>query len=215
MALSAAESASPAGAVTRAAGVRAPAGADLRADGAGRRDLPDARSGADGLCRVLPEQAGPRHQRPHQYRVAAADLAHHQPGVLVTMLVIDHPVWRVASMATISFACPFLASASKLRPVAGIVALIVGYALDLLGSVPVRRARDPRHCSMRGCSSAFPWRVHRGQPADRAAAAAARATRAGRSPSPRRPDAAHVRTTRRATHSWNACGRAPAKSRRG
>jgi multidrug resistance protein MdtO len=54
--------------------------------------------------------------------------------ILVTMLVIDHPVWRVASMATISFVFLFLASASKLRPVGAIIALIVGYGLDLLGS---------------------------------------------------------------------------------
>ena len=54
--------------------------------------------------------------------------------ILVTMIVVDHPVWRVASMATISFVLLFLASASKLRPVAPIIALIVGYGLDLLGS---------------------------------------------------------------------------------
>jgi multidrug resistance protein MdtO len=55
--------------------------------------------------------------------------------ILVTMVVIDHPVWRVASMATLSFAFLFLSSASRLRPVGAIVALIVGYGLDLLGSV--------------------------------------------------------------------------------
>lgn len=54
--------------------------------------------------------------------------------IAVTMLVIDHPVWRVASIATISFALLFVTSASKLRPVGAIIALIVGYGLDLLGS---------------------------------------------------------------------------------
>ena len=54
--------------------------------------------------------------------------------ILVTMFVLDDPVWRVASMAAISFAMLFLTSASKLRPVGAIIALIVGYALDLLGT---------------------------------------------------------------------------------
>ncbi|MGA7384036.1 MAG: FUSC family protein [Methylocella sp.] len=55
--------------------------------------------------------------------------------ILVAIIVIDEPVWRVASMAAISLGLLFLASASKLRPIGGIVALIVAYALDLLGSV--------------------------------------------------------------------------------
>jgi len=55
--------------------------------------------------------------------------------IFVTMFVVDNPVWRVASIATISFAFLFLASASKLRPVGAIVALIVGYGLDLLGTI--------------------------------------------------------------------------------
>jgi multidrug resistance protein MdtO len=54
--------------------------------------------------------------------------------IVVTMLVIDYPVWRVAGIATISFALLFVTSASKLRPVGPIIALIVGYGLDLLGS---------------------------------------------------------------------------------
>jgi multidrug resistance protein MdtO len=41
----------------------------------------------------------------------------------------------VASMAAISLGLLFMASASKLRPIGGIVALIVAYALDLLGTV--------------------------------------------------------------------------------
>ena len=55
--------------------------------------------------------------------------------ILVTTIVISQPVWRVASMAAISVGLLFLASASKLRPIGGIVALIVAYALDLLGTV--------------------------------------------------------------------------------
>ncbi|MGA8170630.1 MAG: FUSC family protein [Methylocystis sp.] len=54
---------------------------------------------------------------------------------LVAMVVIDDPSWRVASMTMLSFGLLFLASASKLRPVAATVALIAAYALDLLGSV--------------------------------------------------------------------------------
>ena len=53
------------------------------------------------------------------------------------MVVIDDPMWRVISMAVISFGLLFLASASKLRPIAGIIALIVGYALDVLGTIQV------------------------------------------------------------------------------
>ena len=55
--------------------------------------------------------------------------------LLVAMIVIDDPMWRVISMATISFGLLFLASASKLRPIAGIIALIVGYGLDVLGNL--------------------------------------------------------------------------------
>jgi multidrug resistance protein MdtO len=55
--------------------------------------------------------------------------------ILVAIIVIDEPVWRVASMAAISLGLLFMASASKLRPIGGIVALIVAYALGLLGTV--------------------------------------------------------------------------------
>jgi multidrug resistance protein MdtO len=54
---------------------------------------------------------------------------------LVADLVLDSSGWRVAAMTAISFGLLFLVSASKLRPIGGIVALIVAYALDLLGSV--------------------------------------------------------------------------------
>jgi multidrug resistance protein MdtO len=55
--------------------------------------------------------------------------------ILVAMVVIDRPVWRVAIMAAFSLGLVFLASASKLRPIGGLVALIVTYALALLGTV--------------------------------------------------------------------------------
>ncbi len=57
--------------------------------------------------------------------------------LLVTMQVIDQPLWRVVAMTIISFGLLFLASASKLKPIAGIVALIVAYALDLLGTAHI------------------------------------------------------------------------------
>lgn len=57
--------------------------------------------------------------------------------LVVTMQVIDQPFWRVAAMTLISFGLLFLASASKLKPIAGIVALIAAYALDLLGTVHI------------------------------------------------------------------------------
>lgn len=56
---------------------------------------------------------------------------------LVARVVIDDPLWRVSSIALTSFGLLFLASASKLRPVAGTLALIVGYALDLLGTIQI------------------------------------------------------------------------------
>src|SRR5580700_9798841 len=55
--------------------------------------------------------------------------------LLVTMAVADDPMWRVVSMAAISFFFLFLASASKLRPVGSTLALIVGAALDNLGMI--------------------------------------------------------------------------------
>jgi multidrug resistance protein MdtO len=57
--------------------------------------------------------------------------------MLVTMRVIDQPLWRVAAMTILSFCLLFAASASKLRPVAGIIALIAAYALDLLGTIQI------------------------------------------------------------------------------
>jgi multidrug resistance protein MdtO len=57
--------------------------------------------------------------------------------LLVAMVVINDPMWRVISMTAISVAILFVASASKLRPLGGTIALIVGYALDLLGTIPL------------------------------------------------------------------------------
>ena len=57
--------------------------------------------------------------------------------LLIAIVVVDDPMWRVISMTAISIAILFVASASKLRPLAGSLALIVGYALDLLGTTPL------------------------------------------------------------------------------
>ena len=53
---------------------------------------------------------------------------------LITVAVIDEPLWRFITMALISFCLLFAVSASKLKPIGGIVALIVAYAIDLLGT---------------------------------------------------------------------------------
>ncbi|GAB2586072.1 FUSC family protein [Ramlibacter solisilvae] len=55
---------------------------------------------------------------------------------LAARYVLDQPPWRVATMTAVSFGMLYLASASKLRPVGAIMALIVAYALDVLGNVP-------------------------------------------------------------------------------
>src|ERR1700688_3294945 len=57
--------------------------------------------------------------------------------LLAAIAVIDQPMWRVAAMTIISFGLMFLAAASKLRPIAPIVALIAIYALDLLGTIQI------------------------------------------------------------------------------
>jgi multidrug resistance protein MdtO len=57
--------------------------------------------------------------------------------ILASMLVLDDPMWRVISIALISFGLLFMASASKLRPLASTIALIIGYALDELGLIQV------------------------------------------------------------------------------
>lgn len=55
--------------------------------------------------------------------------------MLVSRAVLDLPLWRVVAIALISFGLLFLTSASKLRPVGSIIALIVGFGLDELGLV--------------------------------------------------------------------------------
>jgi multidrug resistance protein MdtO len=57
--------------------------------------------------------------------------------LLIAMQVIDEPLWRVVAMTLVSFGLLFAASASKLKPIAGIVALIAAYALDLLGTAHI------------------------------------------------------------------------------
>lgn len=49
---------------------------------------------------------------------------------------VDNPMLRVACMTVVSVALLFLTSASKLRPVGAIIAMIIGFALDELGLVP-------------------------------------------------------------------------------
>jgi multidrug resistance protein MdtO len=55
--------------------------------------------------------------------------------ILLIMAVLDDPLWRVAAMSAFSVGFLFIAFASKLRPLGGIFTLIVGYALDLLGTL--------------------------------------------------------------------------------
>ena len=52
--------------------------------------------------------------------------------MLLTMLVLDAPVWRVAVMSALSVGLLTVAFGSKLRPVAGIIMLILGYGLDVV-----------------------------------------------------------------------------------
>jgi multidrug resistance protein MdtO len=55
--------------------------------------------------------------------------------LVVAIIVADDPMWRFVSIAVLSFGFLFLASASKLRPIGSTLALIVGYALDNLGTI--------------------------------------------------------------------------------
>ncbi|HMI41413.1 MAG TPA: FUSC family protein [Sphingomicrobium sp.] len=57
--------------------------------------------------------------------------------MLVTMLVLDVPLWRFTAIALISFGLLFAASASKLKEIGGIIALIAGYGLDILGQAQI------------------------------------------------------------------------------
>ncbi len=55
--------------------------------------------------------------------------------IVTARLVLDHAAWRLGAIGALSFALLFLASASKLKPLAATIGLIVGYALDKLGQV--------------------------------------------------------------------------------
>lgn len=57
--------------------------------------------------------------------------------IFLAMAVIDQPLWRMISISVVSFGLLFLTSASKLRPLGAIIALIIGYALDLLSEAQV------------------------------------------------------------------------------
>ncbi len=57
--------------------------------------------------------------------------------MISAIVVVNSPMVRVAAIAVISFGLLFLTSASKLRPVGANIALVAGYALDLLGTVTV------------------------------------------------------------------------------
>jgi multidrug resistance protein MdtO len=54
---------------------------------------------------------------------------------LLARQIADDPMLHVISISVLSFVFLFLGSASKLRPIAGTVALIAAYALDLLGNI--------------------------------------------------------------------------------
>src|ERR1700722_10685747 len=57
--------------------------------------------------------------------------------ILLAMVVLDQQLWRVVSITVTSFGLLFLTSASKLKPLGAIIALIIGYALDLLSDAQV------------------------------------------------------------------------------
>lgn len=56
--------------------------------------------------------------------------------ILLADFSVDDPLRRVVCMAVLSAALLFLTSASKLRPVGAIIAMILGFGLDELGLVP-------------------------------------------------------------------------------
>ena len=57
--------------------------------------------------------------------------------MLITRMVIDEPLLRLASMLVISFLLLFATSASKLRPIGTILAMVVVYALDLISNAQI------------------------------------------------------------------------------
>jgi len=60
--------------------------------------------------------------------------------MVVAIFCINEPALRVASMTVLSVVFLFMTSASKLRPVGAIVAMIIGYGLDELGLAPIGEA---------------------------------------------------------------------------
>ncbi|KVL88812.1 fusaric acid resistance protein [Burkholderia stagnalis] len=58
----------------------------------------------------------------------------------VAMFSVDYSILRVACMVVLSIGLLYLTSASKLRPVGAILAMIVGFGLDQLGLVPFGEA---------------------------------------------------------------------------
>ncbi|HEY0296488.1 MAG TPA: FUSC family protein [Bordetella sp.] len=60
--------------------------------------------------------------------------------MLIAVFSIDYPVLRLGCMAGVSAALLYLTSASKLRPVGAIFAMIIGFGLDELGLVPLGEA---------------------------------------------------------------------------
>ncbi|MCP3727926.1 FUSC family protein [Paraburkholderia sp. CNPSo 3272] len=60
--------------------------------------------------------------------------------MIFAIFTIDQPPLRVASIALLSFGLLFATSASKLRPIGAILAMIVGFGLDELGLAPLGEA---------------------------------------------------------------------------
>lgn len=57
--------------------------------------------------------------------------------MLLARNVAEDPLWRVSCIAVLSFGLLWLTSASRLRSVGGTLALVVGFALDVLGMIQV------------------------------------------------------------------------------
>jgi multidrug resistance protein MdtO len=55
----------------------------------------------------------------------------------VALRVIDHPTWKVLSIALLSVVLLFLGTATAIGELAGTMALIVGYGLDTLSRLPI------------------------------------------------------------------------------
>lgn len=55
----------------------------------------------------------------------------------LTQILLEHPYWRIASMIMISLLVLFFTSASKIKPLGGILTLVLAFSLDLMGSSPL------------------------------------------------------------------------------